>query len=283
MKLKLFLLLFITSTSLLFSQRIQESIVSKKVNGTRNFEVVLPSSYESDLEKKYPVLVVLDGEYLLNPIEGNLKYGNYWDDLPEMIIVSIFQNYGETRYDDSAFDAAGIPAGSGAEFFEFIGMELLPYVEKKYRTQPFRVIAGHGATAGFLNSYLYKENPVFNAYISISPEMPFEMEKRVPERLTAISKPIFYYQAIAENDDDLTKSNAKKLDQNIKINPNFKYRFDQIKGATHYSLVGHAIPSALYFIFDGYQPISILEFKTKIATLDKGYVQYLIDKYTVLN
>jgi hypothetical protein len=282
MKFKLFLLLF-TSTTLLFSQRIPESIESKKLNAPRNFEVVLPASYESDLEKKYPVLVVLDGEYLLNPFEGNLKYGNYWDDLPEMIIISIFQNYGETRYNDSAFDPAGIPAGSGADFFEFIGMELLPYVEKKYRTQPFRIIAGHDTTAGFLNSYLYKEDPVFNAYISISPDMPFEMEKRVPERLTAISKSIFYYQAIAEKDDDITKNKVKTLDLNIKINPNFKYHFDEIKGTTHYSLVGQAIPSALYFIFDGYQPISMLEFKSKIATLDKGYTQYLIDKYTYLS
>jgi predicted alpha/beta superfamily hydrolase len=282
MKFKLFLLLF-TSTTLLFSQRISESIESKKLNAPRNFEVVLPASYESDLEKKYPVLVVLDGEYLLNPFEGNLKYGNYWDDLPEMIIISIFQNYGETRYNDSAFDPAGIPAGSGADFFEFIGMELLPYVEKKYRTQPFRIIAGHDTTAGFLNSYLYKEDPVFNAYISISPDMPIEMEKRVPERLTAISKSIFYYQAIAEKDDDITKNKVKTLDLNIKINPNFKYHFDEIKGTTHYSLVGQAIPSALYFIFDGYQPISMLEFKSKIATLDKGYTQYLIDKYTYLS
>ena len=271
------------STTLLFSQRILESIESKKLNSPRNFEVILPTSYENNLEKKYPVLVVLDGEYLLSPFEGNLKYGNYWDDLPEMIIVSVFQNYGETRYDDSAFDATGIPAGSGAKFFEFIVMELLPYVEKKYRTQPFRIIAGHDITAGFLNCYLYKDDPIFNAYISISPEMPLEMEKRVPERLTAISKSIFYYQAVAENDDDLTKNKAKKLDENIKINPNFKYRFDEIKGTTHYSLVGQAIPSALYFIFDGYQPISMLEFKTKIATLDKGYAQYLINKYTVLS
>lgn len=282
MKLKFFILLFASST-LLFSQRIQESIASKKLNTTRNFEVVLPASYENAVEKKYPVLVVLDGEYLLDPFEGNLKYGNYWDDLPEMIIVSIYQNYGETRYNDSAFDAAGLPAGSGAEFFEFIGMELLPYVEKQYRTQPFRIIAGHDTTAGFLNSYLYKEKPIFDAYISISPDMPYEMEKRVPERLTAIPKLTFYYQAIAEEEEEVTKEKAKILDDNIKINPNFKYRFDQLKGTTHYSLVGKAIPSALYFIFDGYQPISILEFKTKIATLDKGFTQYLIDKYAYLN
>jgi hypothetical protein len=282
MKIKLIILLFLSNT-LLFSQRIPESIDSQKLNSQRTFNVVLPASYERDLEKKYPVLYLLDGEYLLDPFIGNLNLGNYWDDLPEMIIVSINQNYGETRYEDSKFDANGIPTESGANFFEFIGLELLPFVEKKYRTQGFRIIAGHDVTAGLLNIYLYKDNPVFNGYISISPEMPTEMEKRIPERLTAVSKNIFYYQAIAEKDDEVTRENAKKLDENIKINPNFKYQFDEIKGASHYSLVGQAIPSALYFIFKGYQPISILEFKTDIVTLEKGYTKYLIEKYNYLN
>ena len=37
----------------------------------------------------------------------------YWDDLPEMIIIAINQNYGETRFADSEFDDAGFPAGTG--------------------------------------------------------------------------------------------------------------------------------------------------------------------------
>jgi predicted alpha/beta superfamily hydrolase len=77
---------------------------------------------------------------------------------------------------------------------------LLPYVEKKYRTLPFRMITGHDTTAGFLNFYLYKDNPIFNAYISLAPEMAPEMEKRLAERLAKITKPIFYYQATGEGD-----------------------------------------------------------------------------------
>lgn len=283
MKSKLFLILFLSAITT-FGQRIPESIESKKLNGPRNFIVSLPSSYESALDKKYPVLVLLDGEYLLNPFEGTIKYGNYWDDLPEMIIVAIDQNYGETRYLDSEFDQGGLPTEGGAKFFEFIGIELLPYIEKKYRTQPFRIIAGHDTTAAFMNSYLYKDNPIFNGYISLSPEFSVNMEKRVAERLALITKPIFYYQAMAEKDNDDVKEKAIALAQNVKAIPNAKFKFtsEEIAGTTHYSIVASAIPNALYFIFDGYAPISMDEFKTKIATLDKGYAQYLIDKYTNL-
>ncbi|UOX35143.1 alpha/beta hydrolase [Flavobacterium sediminilitoris] len=283
MKIKLFLL-FILITSFAFSQKTVETIQSKKLGEERSFTVSLPVNYEFDTDKKYPILVLLDGEYLLSPFEGIVKYGNYWDDLPEMIIVAVNQNYGETRFNDSEFDSNGLPSGKGASFFEFIGFELLPYLESKFRTQPFRIIAGHDTTAGFLNFYLYKDNPIFNGYISLAPEMAPEMEKRISERLAIIKKPLFYYQATGEGDIKEINDGAKALDNNINAlqNKTFKYRFDEFKGASHYSLVAQAIPQALYFIFDGYQPISMVEFQEKIVTLDKGYTQYLIDKYTNL-
>jgi len=111
-----------------------------------------------------------------------------------MIIVAINQNYGETRFNDSNFGEDGLPAESGAKFFEFIGFELLPYVQQKYRSLPFRIIAGHDTTAGFLNFYLYKDDPIFNAFISLSPEMAPLMIDRIAERLSKVQKPIFYYQ-----------------------------------------------------------------------------------------
>ncbi|CAM3979625.1 MULTISPECIES: alpha/beta hydrolase [Flavobacterium] len=283
MKTKLFLLLALITNSV-FSQRVNETIQSEKLEETRAFTVSLPSNYEFDTDKKYPILVVLDGEYLLNPFEGTLKYGNYWDDLPEMIIVAINQNYGETRFNDSEYDYTGLPSKKGAAFFEFIGFELLPYIEKKYRTQPFRIIAGHDTTAGFINFYLYKDDPIFNAYISLAPELAPAMETRISERLAKITKPIFYYQAIGSDDIKDINDGVKTLHNNIKSipNKNFKYRFDIIDDASHYSLVPQAIPQAIYFIFNGYQPISMVEFQEKIVTLDKGYTQYLIDKYTKL-
>jgi len=283
MKIKL-IVCFILLANTFFGQRITESIETKKI-GTRAFTVVTPPSYESSPEKKYPTLVLLHGEYLLDPFEGILKYGNYWDDLPEMIIIAIHQNNGDTRFKDSEFDDAGFPSGSGAQFFEFIGQELFPFLESKYRTLPFRVIAGHDTTAGFLNFYLYKDNPIFNGYISLAPEMAPEMESRVADRLSKLTKPVFYYQATGENDLVEINEKATELDTNIKAIPNQKFGYlnDTFKGASHYSLVIKAIPNALYFIFDGFQPISMLEFQNKILKLDSGYTDYLIKKYTDLN
>ena len=161
----------------------------------------------------------------------------------------------------------------------------MPYLEKKYRIAPFKIIAGHDTTAGFLNFFLYKDDPIFNAYISLSPELATDMETRIPDRFTKLKTPIFYYQSTADGDVKEMKEQIQKLDQNITAvaSPIVNYKYDDFKSASHYSLVLFSIPSALYQFFDSYKPISSSEYTTKIAKLEKGYVDYLKDKYEVIN
>jgi hypothetical protein len=61
------------------------------------------------------------------------------------------------------------------------------------------------------------------------------------------------------------------------------YKYDSFKGASHYSLVLHSIPNALYQIFESYKPISSTEYTEKIAVLPSGYVDYLVTKYDLLS
>ena len=77
------------------------------------------------------------------------------------------------------------------------------------------------------------------------------------------------------------KEGIKTLDTNIKqlANPMLNYRYDEFKGASHYSTVLYSIPNALYQFFDCYKPISMSEYTEKIAVLQNGYVKYLTDKY----
>jgi predicted alpha/beta superfamily hydrolase len=225
---------------------------------------------------------LLDGDYLFDPFQGALKYGAYWDDLPEMIIVGI--NQSKSREDDSKSNAeSGLPEEKGEKFFEFIG-ELVTAMQKQYRIAPFKIIAGHDVTAGFLNYYLYKDDPLFTAYISMSPELPKDMEVHVPERLAAMNQLLFYYHSTSDGDVKKMQKRIRTLDENAKkvSKPMLNYKFDDFKGASHYSLVLHSIPNALYQFFSVYQPISSTEFNEKIATLPSGYVDYLVNKYDVV-
>jgi predicted alpha/beta superfamily hydrolase len=277
------LLLFSISS---FSQKTIEIFKSDKLGESREITIGLPASYEKNPNKKYPILVLLDGDYLFDPFYGALSYGSYWDDIPEVIIVGISQNKNDERIEDSNYDEAdGLPVDKGAKFFEFIGGELLPYIEKKYRIAPFRIIAGHDTTAGFLNFFLYKEYSIFNAYISLSPELATDMEKRIPENLNKIKQPIFYYQSSSDGDVKKLREPIQTMDESIKkiSNPLLNYKYDLFKGASHYSLVLYSIPSALYQIFESYKPISSTEYNEKIVILPSGYVDYLVTKYDLLS
>ena len=75
-----------------FSQSFVEQIKSVKLNETRDIRIKLPNSFKSNPEKKYPLILVLDSEFLYPVFEGNLHFGNYWDDIPEAILVGINQN-----------------------------------------------------------------------------------------------------------------------------------------------------------------------------------------------
>ncbi|HMK06248.1 MAG TPA: alpha/beta hydrolase-fold protein [Flavobacterium sp.] len=282
---KLFLLSAFVCAVSMHSQKITTLVSSPRLNENREITIGLPASYEKNPTKKYPLLVLLDGDYLFDPFQGALNYGAYWDDIPEMIIVGISQNKNNERDIDCAVDqTTGLPAESGEKFFEFISMGVIPYVEKKYRVAPFKMIAGHDVTAGFMNFYLYKEQPLFNAYISLSPELAPGMEEHIPERLAAIEKPLFYYQSTSDGDVKKMQTRIRALDAAVKAakKPSLNYGFDDFKGASHYSLVLHSIPDALYQFFAAYQPISNTEFTEKIAILPSGYVDYLVNKYDVL-
>jgi tetratricopeptide (TPR) repeat protein len=110
------------------------------------------------------------------------------------------------------------------------------------------------------------------------------MEEQIPDRLAAIEKPIFYYHSSADGDIKKMRKRIQTMDELAKkiTKPTLNYKFDDFKGASHYSLVLNSIPSALYHIFSVYQPISTTEFQEKIVTLPSGYVDYLIKKYEVL-
>lgn len=281
---KQLLLLFFSIAA--FSQKTTEPFESNALGESREITIALPASFEKNPTKKYPLLILLDGDYLFDPFYGALNYGAYWDDLPEMIVVGISQNRNNERIEDSTYDEAdGVPTEKGAKFFEFIGAELLPYLEKKYPVAPFRIIAGHDTTAGFLNFFLYKDNPIFNGYISLSPELAPDMENRIAEKLSGTKQPIAYYLSNGDGDIKDLQESIKKLDGNIKQSDNslLNYKFDNFKGASHYSLVLYSIPNALYHIFDTYKPISSAEYSEKIAVLPSGYVDYLVERYSAMN
>lgn len=285
MKRLLALTLTVLCSSLVLSQSkiIYEEFTSYKLDETRRLKIQLPRDYETNTEKVYPIVLVLDANYLFEPVAGNVDYFGYWEDMPESIVVGIMQ--GDNRYDDCNYDDTNfMPADQGADFFEFIGLELIPYIDNNYRTAKFIIAVGHDFTANYINYYLFKDPPLFNGYINLSPDLAPLMDERLPERIPSIEGKLFYY--IATGTDDIPNLMDISIDLNSKLAPlkseRFNYYFDNFEGATHYSLVARAIPSAMEKIFSVYRPISKQEFTDKLMKTETPVHMYLLDKYKTI-
>lgn len=265
------------------SQTIYEQFDSHKLGELRELKIQLPRNYSENTDKSYPLFVVLDGDYMFEVVAGNVDYYSYWEDIPEAIVVGI--NQVESRDKDCMYsEQNSLPMDSGAKFFEFITMELLPYMVSNYRLAEFRVAVGHGETANFINYFLLKDKPLFHAYINVSPFLAPDMLQYIPERLQQTQGKIFYYMATSDNDLKAIKEDTETLNKSLSAldNKNLLYEFDTFEGPSHYSNPAHALPNALESIFFVFQPISKKEYKERILTLETSPVEYLQEKYQMI-
>jgi len=271
------------ATNTIHSQALYETFQSDKLQTERQIKILLPRGYNEEDSKRYPLIIVFDGDYLFEAVAGNVDYYSYWEDMPEAIVVGIKQE--DQRYDDCMYsEQNSLPIEKGSSFFEFIGMELIPYLNNSFKTENFRVAVGHGLTANFIDYYLLKDVPLFQAYISISPELAPQMSKYLSERLSAIQSKVFYYLATSSNDVPSIKEGAESLNKSMTSidNKNLLYNFDIFEGPSHYALPAHAIPKALESIFFVFQPISKKEYNESILQLDTSPVDYLTEKYQMI-
>lgn len=262
------------------TQAIYKTIDSYKLDGERELKIQLPRNYDPESKRTYPVVIVLDGDYLFEPVAGNIDYQAYWEDIPDCLVVGISQS--NTRQDDFFYDnETFFPAHEGADFYEFMAAELLPYIESNFKASKFRIVVGHDMSANFINYYLFKDEPIFRAYVALSPDMAPMMQERLAQRLSTIQVETFYYMATAEA--DISKLKATIIECNGVVspiaNPKLNYTFDNFEDANHYSLVGLGIPRALNEIFALYKPINAKEYNEKVLTFEGSPFDYLIEKY----
>jgi len=273
------ILTYLTTTA----QVTYKEFYSTRLDDTRKLKIQLPRNYDPNGNRTYPIVLVLDGDYLFEPVAGNVDYFSYWEDMPEAIVVGIMQ--GNQRYDDTFYDTQNfMPTESGANFFEFIGLELIPHLDKNYRTAKFIIAVGHDVTANFLHYYLFKSPVLFNGFVILSPDLSPSMDEWLANRIPNINEKIFYYLATGSDDVRSLKESTEILDR--KLNPlkneNFNYYFDNFEDANHYSLVARGIPNALEKLFSIYRPISQKEYTEVLMTTNTPLYDYLLDKYAAI-
>jgi predicted alpha/beta superfamily hydrolase len=157
------------------------TIKSETLGEERTVIVRTPPGYERN-NQRYPVLYLTDGDAHVAHTGATIEFLSRNGRMPELIVVAITNtdrtrdltptNASMRRPDGSEIK---FPTSGGADkFLKFIETELMPKIEKDYRTQPYRIFAGHSFGGLFaLHAFLTRPE-AFNAYIAVSPSMHWD-------------------------------------------------------------------------------------------------------------
>jgi predicted alpha/beta superfamily hydrolase len=146
---------------------VTRTIRSTILSEDRKVFVHLPASYNTS-GNAYPVLYLLDGSpaFLLEMIAITTRLRNDRN-APELIIVAI-ENTNRNR-DMMPVVAKDLPGPPRAEaFLGFLEKELIPEIEKAYRTAAPRILQGKSLSGLFTIYALLARPTVFNAYVGCS-------------------------------------------------------------------------------------------------------------------
>lgn len=265
-----------------YSQISEESFDSYRLQQSRDLMFYLPENYSE--EKKYPLILVLDGEYLFDLVVANAKFYSTYHRMPESIVVGVKQGKNDMRWEDCDFEqTTGLPTDNAYLFYDFLKLELLPYLENSYSIAPFKMFIGYDITANFGNYFLFEDQSIFNSYLIISPVLATEMESRIPSRLVDLNQEIFY-DLVLEKEKPEDRNRILQMDNAIKSisKENLHYFFDQYDEPDHISIAAYGISKAFDNVFEIFRPISPKEYKEQILKTNEPVFDYLTDKYDMI-
>ncbi|MEP7007938.1 MAG: alpha/beta hydrolase-fold protein [Sphingomonas bacterium] len=166
----------------------------------RRVLIHLPQGYASG-SQRYPVLYLLDGDDHFLHVSGIVDYLAARGRMPAVILVGI-ANTNRTRdltpaaknihaitpmlAFQATVDVELTGAGGANAFLGFLKTELAPAIEAKYRTTPFRILAGHSLGGLFVAHVLTTDADAFDAYLAASPSLWWDDEALIKRAAKAM-------------------------------------------------------------------------------------------------
>ena len=152
-----FLLTLIAISSVNFQAQekpVEQNIVDTKIASAimtedRRVIIHLPRNYAEDVDQKYPVMYVLDGTSQDQHTTDKMTVLSDGGLIPKAIVVGLPNTSGNRERDQTPpfmrrnVDDANSALGAADKFLSFIEKELIPFIEKNYRTTGYRTLSGN--------------------------------------------------------------------------------------------------------------------------------------------
>src|SRR6185503_17063040 len=117
---------------------------SESMGEVRSFQVHRPPNYDISATR-YPVLIVLDGNEHFQHVSATVDFLAAAGKIPGMLVIGIPNT-------DRFRDLVSTAAPDSSPFLTFIRGELVPRIDRDYRTRPYRILVGH-SDAGLFTLY----------------------------------------------------------------------------------------------------------------------------------
>ncbi len=148
---------------------------SQVLEEDRSYRVYLPATYRWATNRRYPVLFLLDGQTRFDHAASSVDTLAASGDIPEMIVVGIDSTQRTRDFTPTSWEA--MAGGGGADKFKsFLSTELIPTIEKEYRTNSFRVLSGDSLGGLFVLHCLSAEPALFQGYMAIAPGLDWDKQ-----------------------------------------------------------------------------------------------------------
>lgn len=255
----------------------RHTIDSKVLGEQRAILVRVPPAYERSTQR-FPVLLMLDAHAPQNGMMASIIESQaFAGAMPEMILVGI-QNTNRVRdLTPTKTDRAG--SGGGDKFLDFIEQEALPLVDKTYRTEPYRVYAGH-SLGGLAVVYAMATRPhLFGGYIAASPFLHWDKNFVVKKAEEAFKSNKEFRKSlfVSLGDEPAYMGGYHAFKDLLKKNsPNgFEYEINHWIDEDHGSILMRTYLAGVRKTFDGWRidasVQSLLSLRSHYAKLTKRY------------
>jgi uncharacterized protein len=242
--------------------------------------VSVPASYEMVPDRKYPVLVMLDGDAAMGTATTTMDYINLGSNfgmgknVPDMIVVGIGYERGAipwllTRVRDfsptvdPSFNYNNpnftIPASGGADkFYAFLVNTILPTVAANFRVDDsLMLLAGHSMGGLFALYAMLQPKPVFHKYMLLSPfvgwdnKFIFKTEEEFAAKNKALAADVFFSYCGAEP----TPLYMNEVIEMYQVMAGRKYEgfhcsITDYPEENHFSIIAKAFAEGLYQLFE---------------------------------
>lgn len=237
------------------------TIKSSVLGEDRAILVRTPVGYETN-KLAYPVLYMTDGDANIGHTSSTIDFLVRNGRMSDLIVVGI-PNTDRTRDltpdKGTGPNAAQFPTAGGADkFLKFIETELIPEIEKTYRVQPYRILAGHSFGGLFAVHALVTRPELFNSYIAVSPSLQWSDDaelKRAQEFFkTRKELNATLFTSLGNEPGDIGKDFVafKELLSQTKIK-GFEWQAEQMMDEDHGSVVLRSHYFGMRKVFEGWQ------------------------------